>query len=325
MIHTPDNIFADAALYLRIYIGGLIFLFLYNIATGIFNSLGDSKTPLYFLIGSSLGNIVLDYIFVAYFHWDVAGVAWATFLAQGVSCVLSLITLWRRLSQIKTEGKVALFSGEMLGRICVIAVPSILQQSFISVGNMFIQTLVNRCGSSVIAGYSAAIKLNTFAITAFTTLANGLSSFTAQNIGAEKFERVKKRMRAGIAMALCVAVPFFLAYFFFSGTMLQLFMNEESSMAMETGRNFLQIVSPFYFVVLVKLMADGVLRGSGDMREFMVATLSDLVLRVILAYIFYAPFGAVGIWMSWPIGWAVATALSVFFYLKGRWIVGRSS
>ena len=126
-------------------------------------------------------------------------------------------------------------------------------------------------------------------------------------------------------MALCVAVPFFLAYFFFSGTMLQLFMNEESSMAMETGRNFLQIVSPFYFVVLVKLMADGVLRGSGAMREFMVATLSDLVLRVILAYIFYAPFGAVGIWMSWPIGWAVATALSVFFYLKGRWIVGRSS
>ena len=325
MSRTPDNIFADAALYLRIYIGGLIFLFLYNIATGIFNSLGDSKTPLYFLIGSSLGNIVLDYIFVAYFHWDVAGVAWATFLAQGVSCVLSLITLWRRLSQIKTEGKVALFSGEMLGRICVIAVPSILQQSFISVGNMFIQTLVNRCGSSVIAGYSAAIKLNTFAITAFTTLANGLSSFTAQNIGAGKFERVKKGMRAGIAMALCVAVPFFLAYFFFSGTMLQLFMNEESSMAMETGRNFLQIVSPFYFVVLVKLMADGVLRGSGVMREFMVATLSDLVLRVILAYIFYAPFGAVGIWMSWPIGWAVATALSVFFYLKGRWIVGRSS
>ncbi len=323
LIRTPENIFDDAALYLRIYIGGLIFLFLYNIATGIFNSLGDSKTPLYFLIGSSLGNIVLDYIFVAWFHWDVAGVAWATFLAQGVSCVLSLLTLWKRLGQIKTEGRIPLFSGEMLGKICLIAVPSILQQSFISVGNMFIQTLVNRCGSSVIAGYSAAIKLNTFSITSFTTLANGLSSFTAQNIGAGKTERVKKGFRAGVLMAVCVAVPFFLAYFFFGETMLQLFMNEESSLAMATGKEFLRIVSPFYFVVLIKLMADGVLRGSGAMAEFMAATFSFFLLRVVLAYILFSPLQATGIWTSWPIGWAVAAGLSVLFYGKGRWEPGR--
>ena len=172
-INTPENIFADGDLYLRIYIGGFVFLFLYNVATGIFNSMGDSRTPLYFLIGSSLGNIVLDLIFVAVFHWDVAGVAWATFIAQGIACVLALLALRKRLASIRTEGRVELFSWNMLGRISRIAVPSILQQSFISVGNIFIQGLINSYGSSVIAGYSAAIRLNTFCITSVTTLGNG--------------------------------------------------------------------------------------------------------------------------------------------------------
>ena len=152
LINTPENIFADGDLYLKIYIGGFLFLFLYNVATGIFNSMGDSRTPLYFLIGSSLGNIVLDLIFVAVFHWDVAGVAWATFIAQGIACVLALLALRKRLASIRTEGRVEVFSWNMLGRISRIAVPSILQQSFISVGNIFIQGLINSYGSSVIAG-----------------------------------------------------------------------------------------------------------------------------------------------------------------------------
>ena len=134
MIQTPENIFSLGDLYLRIYIGGFVFLFLYNVATGIFTSLGDSKTPLYFLIGSSLGNIFLDYWFVAGLHWGVAGVAWATFIAQGIACVLALITMVGRLKQIKTEKRAAYFSADMLKRIARIAVPSILQQSFVSIG-----------------------------------------------------------------------------------------------------------------------------------------------------------------------------------------------
>ena len=124
--------------YLRIYIGGFAFLFLYNVATGIFTSLGDSKTPLYFLIGSSLGNIFLDYWFVAGLHWGVAGVAWATFIAQGIACVLALITMVKRLRQIKTDKKAEYFSADMLKRIAHIAIPSILQQSFVSIGNIFV-------------------------------------------------------------------------------------------------------------------------------------------------------------------------------------------
>ena len=137
----------------------------YNVCTGVFTALGDSKTPLYFLLGSSAGNIILDLIFVAQFHWGVAGVAWATFIAQGVACVFSLLILVKKTAEIKTEDKPPLFSGKILKKITLYSIPSILQQSFISVGNIFVQYLVNSFGSSCIAGYSSAIKLNTFAIT----------------------------------------------------------------------------------------------------------------------------------------------------------------
>lgn len=319
-ISTPDNIFVDAALYLRIYIMGLPFLFFYNVCTGIFTALGDSKTPLYFLIASSLGNIGLDLLFVAQFHWDVAGVAWATFLAQGVSAVLAMITLVLRLRKIKS-GAFPFFSFSMLGKIAKIAVPSILQQSFISVGNLFIQSLVNGFGSAVIAGYSAAIKLNTFAITSFTTLANGVSSFTAQNLGAKKQERVQNGFRAGMGIAAVVAIPFAAVFFFFSRAMIDLFMDNGSALAMQTGITFLRIVSPFYLIVAVKLMADGVLRGAGAMSWFMTTTFTDLVLRVVLAFVFASALsmGEVGIWISWPVGWSVAAVLSFVFYRKGVW------
>ena len=312
MIQTPENIFSLGDLYLRIYIGGFAFLFLYNVATGIFTSLGDSKTPLYFLIGSSLGNIFLDYWFVAGMHWGVAGVAWATFIAQGIACVLALITMAGRLKQIKTEKKVTYFSFEMLKRIARIAVPSILQQSFISIGNIFVQGLINSFGSSVIAGYSAAIKLNTFTITSFTTLGNGISSFTAQNIGAGKVDRVKAGMRGGVKMGVLLTIPFLVAFFVFSRSMMSLFMQEESAVAMQTGIQFLRIVSPFYIVVAMKLVSDGLLRGAGAMKEFMLATFSDLILRVVLAFVFASFLGVVGVWLSWPFGWTVGSALSLW-------------
>ncbi len=316
MIQTPDNIFMDGALYLRIYIGGFIFLFLYNVTTGMFNSMGDSRTPLYFLIGSSIGNILLDLLFVAVFHWGVAGVAWATFLAQGAACVLALLAFWRRLAQIKTEEKTQFFSLEVLKKIALVAIPSVLQQSFISIGNIFIQGLVNSYGSDVIAGYSAAVKLNTFLITGMTTLGNGISGFTAQNLGAGLPGRIREGYRAGIKMALGVTVPFFIGFFFFGKAMMLLFMENAGGRAMETGILFLRIVSPFYFVISVKLIADGILRGTESMRYFMIATFTDLILRVILAYLFSAWLEEAGIWMSWPAGWGVGTLLSIIFYGK---------
>lgn len=323
LIQTPENIMADGMLYFRIYIAGFLFLFLYNVCTGIFQSLGDSKTPLYFLIGSSIGNIVFDFLFVAVFHQGVAGVAWATFLAQGVACVLSCVTLKKRIAVIATGEKAEIFSAEMLKKISLIAVPSVLQQSFISIGNILIQSLINGYGSSVIAGYSAAVKLNTFTITSFTTLANGVSGFTAQNVGAKKYERVRNGYRAGLKMAMTVAIPFFLCFFFCGQRMVQLFMNSDSHTAVAVGVSFLRIVSPFYFVIAVKLIADGVLRGAGAMRQFMIATFTDLILRVVLAFALSSNMGTEGIWISWPIGWSVAALLSVWFYIRENFKKGQ--
>ena len=315
MMNTPHNIFDAGDIYLKIYIGGMVFLFCYNVATGIFTALGDSKTPLYFLIGSSVGNVVLDYLFVAVFHFGVSGVGWATFLAQGIAGTLAVVTLLRRVAKLPTgHGKVMLYSKSMLRRIAKIAVPSILQQSFVSVGNIFIQSLVNSFGSAVIAGYSAAVKLNTFTITSFSTLGNALSSFSAQNIGATKIDRVRKGFRAGTMLAWIIAVPFFVLFFFFGNEMLRIFMENPTGGAMKAGMEFLKIVSPFYFIISVKLLADGLLRGSSAMIGFMVSTFTDLILRVILAYVFAGIFGSTGIWMSWPVGWSISAVISLLFY-----------
>ena len=239
--------------------------------------------------------------------------------ASFLSTIQVGITLAGFLGSAFAADKMCIRDRNMLGKISRIAVPSILQQSFISIGNIFIQGLINSFGSSVIAGYSAAIKLNTFAITSLTTLGNGTSSFTAQNLGAGKQGRVKAGFGASVKLALIITVPFFAAFFFGSHAMLSLFMNEGSTVAMETGIEFLRIVAPFYFVISLKLMADGVLRGAGAMKAFMTATFTDLLLRVILAFILAGPFGTLGIWLSWPIGWVVAMVLSLSFYKKGVW------
>lgn len=314
LMKTQPEIMAESALYLRIYIWGLPFLFFYNIATGIFSALGDSKTPFLFLAVSSSANILVDVLFVKSFTMGVAGVAWATFLCQGVSCVLSVVLVLVRLSKIKTSGKVAVFSGELLGKIAVIAVPSILQQSFISVGNMMIQGCINGFGVSVAAGYSAAVKLNNLVITSFTTIGNGISNFSAQNLGANQYGRIREGFRAGLRLVWCLCVPFCLVYVFFGKYLLLLFLNEGSAQALMTGRQFLWILSPFYFVVSAKLAADGVLRGTNAMRQFMVATFTDLVLRVVLAFLLSAWTGsATGIWCAWPVGWSIAMVLSLVF------------
>ncbi|MBO6141696.1 MAG: MATE family efflux transporter [Ruminococcus sp.] len=317
MVNTPADIFSDSATYLNIYTLGLVFLFVYNVCTGIFTSLGDSKTPLYFLIGSSVGNVVLDLLFVAVFEWGVAGAAWATFIAQGISCVLSVIVILKKLKEIKTTEKAPLFSWRMLGKVSAYAVPSILQQSFVSVGNIFIQGLVNSYGKSVIAGYSAAIKLNTFAVTSFSTMGNALSSFCAQSYGAGNTKRIRQGFKAGLVMALVVAVPFIGCYFLLPETMMGLFLEKGASTAvLDTGREFLKIVAPFYAVVGIKLMADGLLRGTGRMPFFMGTTFSDLILRVILAFVLSKNMGqARGIWLSWPIGWFTAMVVSLIFYM----------
>lgn len=319
LIHTPEDILPDSKLYLDIYILGLPFVFYYNVATGIFSALGDSKTPFYFLAASSLSNIAVDILFVTAFRMGVAGVAWATFLCQGISCILAVVVVFRRFRTIETEKKPAVFSWVLLKKIAIVAIPSILQQSFISIGNIVIQGVINTFGSSVMAGYSASVKLNNLVITSFTTLGNGISNYTAQNIGAEKLDRVRQGFRAGLKLVWMLSLPLVLLYFFAGKQLLYIFLDDPSGTAMQVGIQFLRVLSPFYFVVSAKLVSDGILRGAGLMKQFMIATFTDLILRVVLAEVLSGPFGTLGIWCAWPIGWTIATVMSVIFYRNGPW------
>lgn len=320
LIHTPVEIIADSKLYLDIYILGLPFMFFYNVATGIFSALGDSRTPFLFLAVSSLSNIAADILFVSAFHMGVAGVAWATFICQGISCILAISVVLKRLAGIKTEGHVQVYSWELFERIAVIAVPSILQQSFISIGNIVIQSVINGFGASVIAGYSASVKLNNMVITSFTTLGNGISNYTAQNLGANKPHRIKEGFHAGIKMVWLICIPLVLLYLLTGRWLVYIFMDNSTGKAIDTGVQFLRVLSPFYFIVSAKLVTDGILRGAGMMKQFMTATFTDLLLRVVLASVLSNFFQTMGIWCAWPIGWCIATALSIFFYRTGLWL-----
>ena len=313
-IRTPKKLLPASKLYLDIYILGLPFVFFYNMSTGIFSALGDSKTPFYFLAASSTANIAVDILFVKGFHMGVSGVAWATFLCQGVSCVLAVTFVFRRMAAFKSKEKVPVFSWSILRDFAKIAIPSILQQSFVSVGNILIQSIINGYGAGTIAGYASAIELNNLVITSFTTLGNGMSNFAAQNLGAGLKERIRQGFRGGLYMVWTISVPIVFTYLVFGRALVHVFIHAPSVQALDTGIMFLRIVAPFYFLISVKLIADGVLRGAGRMVPFMIGTFSDLILRVVLAFIFSKMFGSVGIWCAWPVGWFIGAVLSFAFY-----------
>lgn len=320
LVRTPQEIFEDSRLYLSIYVWGFPFVLFYNVANGIFSALGDSKTPFIFLAFSSVANVLVDILFVKYLKMGVAGVAWATFLCQGISCVLAVIVVVHRLAGLNITEKVPYFSWSILKKIAIIAIPSFLQQSFIAIGNIIIQGTINDFGPAVSAGYSTSIKLNNLVITSFTTLGNGISNFTAQNLGAGKYKRIRQGFKAGIKMVWAICLPVVLVYMLAAEPLVHLFLKEPTQLAMKTGIELIRILSPFYFVVSVKLVADGVLRGTGNMKPFMISTFTDLILRVALAIIFAKQFGVIGIWCAWPIGWFIAMIMSVIFYLT---VMGR--
>lgn len=315
LIRTPAELMHDSRLYLNIYTLGLPFVFFYNISTGIFSAFGDSKTPFYFLMCSSVSNILVDILFVAVFDMGVAGVAWATFICQGISAVLAVTVVFKRLSSIKTDSKVKIFSARLLGEFAAVAVPSALQQSFVSVGNIIIQSAINGFGKEAMAGYSAAIKLNNVVITSITTLSNGISSFTAQNMGAKKHERILLGFKSGVKLVLLICLPITILYFAAADKLVYIFLDSPTGAAVDIGVMFLHIVSPFYFLIATKITADGILRGMGLMSRFMAATFIDLVIRVILALVFSkTALGITGIWCAWPIGWVIAAVISLYFY-----------
>ena len=323
LLNTKEELLGPSRDYLLIYCYSLPFVFLYNIATGIFAALGDSKTPFIFLAISSVANVLVDIWFAA-IGLGVVGLAIATLICQVVSCILSIIVILLRLKALKTEGKVKIFDKKVLLTFLSVAVPSILQQSFISIGNLVIQGEVNIYGSGVMSGYGTAVKLNNVVITSLTAVGNGVSNYTAQNVGAGKLLRVKKGFLSSLIISYSIVLIISLIYLIFTNLLLSFFINNNESIdnpkekideAYMVARSFIYIVAPFYIVIATKLASDGVLRGSRMMKQFMCATLIDLLLRVLLSFMFNSLLGANGIWWSWPIGWIVSGIISISFFI----------
>lgn len=325
LLGTDPDIMADSLSYLRIYFGGAVFLFLYNSLNGIYNALGDSKTPLVFLMISALTNIVLDLLFVIRFQMGVAGVAWATLIAQGVCAFFSFFVMVKRLRKMENEPasrnvKFAFFEAVAARRIAKVGIPSMLQQSVVSLSMMMMQGLVNSYGKVFVAGYTAASKIDTLAMLPNMNFSNAMSSYTAQNIGAGKTDRVKQGYRASMLMVLIFSVVITAAIYLFGPNLLGLFLKQGSEgSAMSYGLKYMQTVSVFYVLMGFMFVGNGLLRGAGDMGAFMLSSMSNLFVRVATAYLLARYIGSSAIWWSIPTGWAVGSVFSFLRIKSGKW------
>ena len=325
LLGTDADIMADSLTYLRIYFDGAVFLFLYNTLNGIYNALGDSNTPLKFLMVSALTNIGLDLLFVIRFHMGVAGVAWATLIAQGLCAVVSFFVLIKRMKDMESEPaaadkKFAFFEANAARRIARVGVPSMLQQSIVSLSMMFMQGLVNSYGKVFVAGYTAATKIDTLAMMPNMNFSNAMSSYTAQNIGAGKDKRVVQGYKACLLMVLIFSLIITGIIYLFGPQLLSLFLNSGSEgSAMGYGLRYMKTVSVFYVLMGLMFVGNGLLRGAGDMGAFMLSSMSNLFSRVAIAYLLAHFIGSSAIWWSIPIGWGIGAIFSFIRVQSGKW------
>lgn len=317
-LNTPANVLNDASVYLEIYFLGLPFLFMYNILASIFNSLGDSKTSLYLLIFSSILNIFLDLFAVRVLHMGVAGVAIATVFAQGLAAILSFMILRKRLKEY--EGKSHYFNTGILGRMVKVAIPSIIQQSIVSIGMLLVQSVVNGFGSSVLAGYTAGMRIESICIVPMIALGNAVSTFTAQNMGANQVERVRQGYKKSYQIVACFAVIICITLLVFQKNLIQMFLEEDAGAeAFQTGVGYIAFIAWFFVFIGMKAITDGVLRGAADVVVFTLANLTNLGVRVAVAFLLAPVIGVQAVWYAVPIGWGINYIISFSRYLTGKW------
>lgn len=314
LLQTPEEILDMAVLYLNIYFYGLPFLFMYNIISALYQALGESKIPLYFLIFSSILNVILDVYFVRDLGMGLAGAAYATLLAQGLSAIFSFFVFIKRIGKIET-GKTKVFDKKELGLISRLAIPSIIQQSTITIGQLLVQSVVNSFGVEILAGFSAAIRVESLIIVPITSLGNAVSSYTSQNVGAEKINRLAQGLRASLIMVGVYSFMVLLVLKIKSVDIIAFFMNENSSvLAIETGKSYLDFIGFFFVLVGSKHCVDGILRGLGDVRVFTLANIINLFIRVSLSMSFAHKLGIEMVWYAVPLGWLVNLIISSIYY-----------
>ena len=319
-LQTPDNIMEDAQTYLNIYFLGLPFLFMYNVLASMFNALGRSRIPLYLLIFSSVLNVILDILMVRVFGLGVAGVAWATLIAQGVSALTSFGIFLKELKSYPSTTKLPCFDTAELSNMVRIALPSIFQQSTVSIGLMLVQSSVNVFGSEMLAGYSAGTRIESLCLVPMLAMGNAMSAYTAQNIGAGQFDRVKEGYRTAVKIIGCFSILIAAVTIPLAEPIISLFLEEDGTeLALKTGMARTQFVGWFYFFAGLKMTTDGLLRGSGDMTMFTVANLANLTLRVSFTKIMTPIFGIAMTWVAVPLGWFINFVISFLEFRTGKW------
>jgi len=320
VIDLSPEIIPQAKLFLNIFFSGLIFLFGYNGTSAILRGLGDSKTPLYFLIGSVGLNIILDLIFVPVFHWGVAGVAIATVISEGVAFISQIIYLNRTHKVVRFSLKDLSFDRVIFSKCIRIGLPTGFQQTFVAVGMVALYWIVNQFGVDANAAYSVAGRIDSFAAMPAMSFAVALSTFVGQNLGANRPDRVKTGFKATLIMITGMTVIISVIVVFFGGLLMSLFTNDE--VVIEIGRGYLVIIGSSYILFSIMFVINGVLRGAGDTLIPMFISLFSLwVIRIPVAYFLskHPDIGLNGVWWSIPIGWCSGVVLYYLYYLSGRW------
>ena len=316
-LQTPADILEEAVLYLRVYFVGFPFLFMYNILSTMFTSIGESKIPLGLLIFSSILNIVMDLWMVAGLGLGVFGAALATLIAQGISAVFSLLIFFYRMRRYKSV--FAWFDGQELRSMLRIAVPSILQQSTVSIGMMIVQAVVNPFGTQALAGYAATMRVENVFSLIFVSIGNAVSPFVSQNLGANKTQRIKKGYHAALVLDVCFAALAFLVIETLHTQISSLFLGKDgTALAYQVSGDYMRWLGYFFIFMGIKMATDGVLRGLGIMRPFLVANMVNLAIRLSVALIGAPRFGINFVWLAVPAGW-LANFLVSYAALRKSW------
>lgn len=319
-MHTPQDVLADSVAYLQIYFGGVVFNVLYNMASGILNAVGNSKRSLLYLGSASITNIVLDLLLVRGFHMGVAGAAIATDISQLVSSVLAVGFLMRVPTSYRISLRQIRIQKKMASRIIRIGLPTGIQNMVISFSNVLVQSSVNRFGADAMAGFGAYMKIDGFNILPVTSFSMAVTTFTGQNFGAGKIDRVKKGMWATLAMGFIYTIATGALLLLFSDPLMRMFTDNEAAIA--CGELTMRYFCPFYFLLSILHGLAGTVRGTGKSVPPMVILLISLCLFRIVWIQWILPFFPAidGVFVLYPVSWLLGVILMVLYAWKGRWL-----
>jgi putative MATE family efflux protein len=318
LISLPDDVIKPAVEYFNIYAIGFVFFFGFQGTSAILRGLGDSKTPLYFLIISTIINIILDLFFVVVLKFGIKGVATATVIAQAGAFITIIWYLNKYHKFIDISPLKMKFDRKIFSKSLKIGLPTGFQQTFVSVGFLALYKIVNQFGTSTIAAYSVAMRIDMFAAMPAMNFSAAISTFVGQNIGANKFHRIGRGLNATLVMTNIISLTVSVLALLFAKPLIAVFTNDPE--VIEIGVQYIYVVSGFYVIFTTMFVFTGVLRGAGDTLVPMFITILALwVVRIPASYYLSLKFGYMGIWWGIPIAWFIGALFSFLYYKTGRW------